>query len=437
MVRVLALALLVPSLAAAQGVSSDTTARPIRLEEAVRLAQRNSPLAVQTRGEMRTSRAGVRAAYFAFIPNLGVQMGSNWRRGQFVSEKGELFPFQGLPKSYFDGIGASVDLFDGGRRFFDIKAAQAGLDAAEARDVFQEYTVALDVKVQFYAVLAAREAEEAARAQLAEAEQQLRVSTVRLRAGAASRSDSLRSLVAVGNAQLAILDAQNRTQLANASLTRLVGADFPVTADSVDVAEPPLDISRDQLLALADRGPYVQQAVADHAAARATARANRTLYLPTISASFSRGANGFDSGFGFRDTYGYSNSFRLTLNFALLDQLNREQSVVRSNVAEDNAAANARDAHLRARQELTQMHGLLQNATQRVDVQLVSVAATSEDLRFQQQRYALGAATLLDVLTSQSALNQARSALITARFDQRVARARLEAVIGRALSTSR
>jgi len=83
------------------------------------------------------------------------------------------------------------------------------------------------------------------------------------------------------------------------------------------------------------------------------------------------------------------------------------------------------------------MHGLLQNATQRVDVQLVSVAATSEDLRFQQQRYALGAATLLDVLTSQSALNQARSALITARFDQRVARARLEAVIGRALSTSR
>ena len=83
------------------------------------------------------------------------------------------------------------------------------------------------------------------------------------------------------------------------------------------------------------------------------------------------------------------------------------------------------------------MYGLFRNAGQRVAVQLVSVAATEEDLRFQQQRYALGAATLLDVLTSQSALNQARNALITARFDQRVARARLESLIGRPLTDVR
>ena len=38
------------------------------------------------------------------------------------------------------------------------------------------------------------------------------------------------------------------------------------------------------------------------------------------------------------------------------------------------------------------------------------------------QRYAFGASTLLDVLTSQSTLNQARAALIQARYDARVAR---------------
>lgn len=436
MIRVLAFALLVPSLAAAQA-TPDTTPRPIRLEEAVRLAKRNSPLAVLTRGDMRASRASVRSAYFAFIPNIGVSMASTWRKGQFVNEEGELFPFGGKSKQYSDGIGASVELFDGGRRFFEVKSARARLDAAEARDVLQEYTVALDVKVQYFAVLAAREADEAARAQLAQAEQQLRVSTVRLAAGAASRSDSLRSVVAVGNARLAILDADNLTQLANASLTRLVGADFPVTANPEDSDEPPLEISREQLLALADGGPYVLQAEADHAAARAVARANRTPYLPNVSASFQRGGSGFDSGFGFRETFGYSNFFRLSLNFPLLDQLQREESLVRANVAQDNAEANVRDARLRARQELTQMYGLLRNAGQRVAVQLVSVAATEEDLRFQQQRYALGAATVLEVLTSQSALTQARNALITARFDQRVARARLEALIGRPLAGER
>jgi outer membrane protein len=63
----------------------------------------------------------------------------------------------------------------------------------------------------------------------------------------------------------------------------------------------------------------------------------------------------------------------------------------------------------------------------------VSVAAAEEDLRVQQQRYQLGASTILDALTSQTTLNQARLALIQARFNYRVAKAQLEALVGREL----
>jgi len=434
MVRFIAFALLVPTLLTAQ-VAADTTPRSITLDEAVRLARRNSPLSVQARGDLRIARASIRSAYFAFVPTADVSLGSNWQRGQEVDSRGV---FTSTQLSFYDGFSAQLDLFDGGQRFFDIRAAQARRDAVEASDVLQEYQVALDVKRQYYDVLAAREAEQAGRAQFAEAEQQLRVSTVRVAAGAASRSDSLRSVVTVGNARLAILDAQNRVQLANASLTRLVGTPFPVTAASDDSAAAnvqPLDQA--QLLALAERGPLVQQAGAQLSAAKATARSSRTSYLPTISAGVSRRAFGFDRKFGFGSPYLYSSGFGLQLNFPLLNGLRREEQVVRANVAVDNAEASLRDAQLRAQQELTQSLGLLRNAGQRVDVQLVSVAASEEDLRLQQQRYALGAATLLDVLTSQSAVNQARNALITARFDQRVARARLEALIGRPLTDDR
>ena len=435
MVRLLSLVLLVPSLLSAQ-VSSDTTPRPIALDEAVRLAQRNSPLSVQARGDLRVARAGIRSAWFAFIPNVGVSMGSDWRRGQRIGEAGNLITVTST--SYSDGLNARLDLFDGGRRFFDLRAARSLHSAADASDILQEFQVALDVKQQYFDVLAAREAEEAARAQLAEAQQQLRVSTVRVAAGAASRSDSLRSLVAVGNAQLAILDAQNRVQLANASLTRLVGTGFPVTAVPDSLPEPAImALDEDRLLQLADDGPDVGRAEAQLGAARAGARSARSIYLPTISASFFRGGNGFDRSFGFREPFQYVSVFQLSLSLPLLDQLQREERVVRANADEDNAEASLRDARLRAQQELTQSLGLLRNAGQRVDVQLVSVAATEEDLRFQQQRYALGAATLLDVLTSQAALNEARNALITARFDQRVARARLEALIGRPLVDAR
>jgi outer membrane protein len=72
-------------------------------------------------------------------------------------------------------------------------------------------------------------------------------------------------------------------------------------------------------------------------------------------------------------------------------------------------------------------------ALEQVDIQTQSVAAAAEDLRVQQRRYELGATTLLDLLTSQTQLDTARNALIRARYDYRVAKAQLEALIGRDL----
>ena len=438
MVRSLAFALLVPTLLSAQ-TAADTIPRVITVDEAVRLARRNSPLTVFSRGELRIARAGIKSAYFAFVPTAGVAMGSSWQRGQGFDLQGNVITV--TQRNYSDGFGARFELFDGGRRFFDLRAARSMRDYADATDILQHYQVALDVKQQYYNVLAARETEEAGRAQLAEAEQQLRVSIVRLAAGAASRSDSLRSVVTVGNARLAILDAQNQVQLANASLTRLVGTSFPVTATPEDssaaLPEEAGLLDRTSVLVPAERFPLIEQREALLSAARAEARAARTSYLPTITASANRGGFGFDRKYGFGDPYRYSTGFNLSLNFPLLNGLQREENVVRANVTVDNAEALLRDAQLRVQQEVTQSLGLLRNAGQRVAVQLVSVAATEEDLRLQQQRYALGAATVLDVLTSQSALNVARNALITARFDERVARARLEALLGRSLGSER
>ena len=59
--------------------------------------------------------------------------------------------------------------------------------------------------------------------------------------------------------------------------------------------------------------------------------------------------------------------------------------------------------------------------------------AAEEDLRVQQERYRLGASTIVDVLTSQEALNQAEVDAVTARFDYVRARAQISALIGRTL----
>ena len=421
--------------AAVTGQTIDTAATPISLAEAIRLAQQNSITTVQARGNIRTSSASVKQSYAAFLPTFSVSARTQRQSGDRFDTQGNLVPFTGNPTNYSTGLSSSLELFDGGRRFFDIKSAKADVDAAEAGETASRYQVALQVKQQYYNILAARESQSAAQAQIQQAEQQLRSSSLRLRAGAATVSDSLRSVVALGNARLALLTARNNLQVANETLTRLVASTTTVTATASDTLDQQVVIpSLGELEPLVNKAPAIQQADAQLASAHASLRSAKTAFLPTVSMSFNRSGSGLDPQFGIGDKrYAYNQNLSFSLNFPLLNNLNREVSVARAIVAEDVAEVQARDARLLARQTLVQSLTQMRTAQEQVAIQVASVAAATEDLRVQQRRYELGATTLLDLLTSQTQLDNARTALIRARYDFRVAKAQLEALIGRDL----
>ncbi len=417
-------------------VAVDSGAHPIHLADAIRLAQRNAPAAVQARGQMQTSQAGLRSAYAAFIPSLSLNMSSaahtpagepvnNPTTGQLLSGEWQLT----------QGISMGLDLFDGGRRLFNVSAARAQLGAAQAGELAQYYQIAYQVKQQYYAVLAARESQAAAHSQLAQAVEQLRVSVAKVRARTATKSDSLRALIQVGNAQLAMLTANNDLQAANAGLTRLIAAPATVTASAEDtVGEGVVDVDSVAIAKLASQGPSVQQAGASLDAARAGAQASRSTYYPSIVVSYGRSRVTPSTAFTLWGADGtYSGQLRFSLSYPIFNQWSREQSIVLADVVVHNADAALRDARYAAQQGLVQYLGALHTAQQQVGIQIVSVAAAEEDLRVQQERYQLGVSTILDVLTSQTTLTAARAALIQARFNYRVAKAQLEALVGRDL----
>ena len=426
------------SLAPARGFAqpvADTAAVQISLTEAVRMAQSNSPSTVQARGAIRTSSAAVKQSFAAFLPSVSVSAGTANQRGDRFDTQGNLVPFTGAPTNYSTGLSSNLQLFDGGRRYFELNRSRADVDAAEAGETVQRYQVALQVKQQYYNILAARESESAALAQIAQTSQQLRAASIRLRAGAATLSDSLRSVILVGNARLSLLNAQNNLSLANATLTRLVASPRPVTATASDTADLRVAIPEiAELERYAAEAPAVLQADAQLTAARAGVRAAKASFLPTVNMGFSRGGSGLDPRFGTGDKrYAYNQNVNFSLQFPLFNNLNREVTVARAAVAEDNAVVSLRDAKFLARQTLVQSLNQMSTARQQVDIQTASVAAAVEDLRVQQRRYELGATTLLDLLTSQTQLDQARTSLIRARYDYRVAKAQLEALIGRDL----
>jgi len=429
-------ALLVPALLGAQSPIVIEGARALPLKDAVSLAQQNALGAVQARGQVRTAESSVRAARASLFPSLNFTMGQVNQSGDRFDSQGRLVPYLApQPWSYSTGISSTVNLFDGGRRLNEIRRTRSDVGAAEANEVSQQFNVSLQVKTQYYSILAARESEAAARAQLEQAQEQLKASIARTRAGVATLSDSLRSVVAVGNAQLALITARNNVRVASAALTRLVGSETPVTAlpsDTLDLALAPIDSA--SLAGMLDEGPTVRQAEAQLNSAQTSVRSARTPYLPTVDLTYSRSGNGFDKYYGIGgQSLAYTNNFAIRLAYPLFNNYQREDALNRARVNADVAEATVRDARLAAQQSLVQQLGALRTAQQRIALQQVSVAAATEDVRVQQQRYTLGASTLLDLLTSQSTLDAARSALIQARQDFRVARAQLEALVGREL----
>ena len=423
---------------AATGVSKAQEApRPITLDEAVQLAQRNAPLAVQARGQLRSSDATVRGAYAAFLPDVSVNMARLWENrptvqaGLPVDTGQQVRPRE--PWSSSAGATFNLQLFDGGSRFHELRRARAQQDAAEANDIDQRFQTALAVKQAYYDGLAARESQSAARTQLEEAQLQMRTATARMAAGAATKSDSLRTVIQIGNAQLALITAQNALRTAEATLTRLVATPFPVTPAEDALSPQTVALDSASLERIALEGPAIQEAAAQWQVARASQKAARSSYFPTINLSYSRGSNGDDLGYGWSDPFSYTSTLRFSASYPLFNRLNREEQRVAADVQEANASAALRDAQFGARQQLSQFLGALRTAEARIAIQSASVAAAEEDVRVQQQRYAVGASRLLDLLTSQTELNNARAALIQARYDYRIAKAQLEALVGRSL----
>ena len=239
-------------------------------------------------------------------------------------------------------------------------------------------------------------------------------------------------MVTLGNAQLQLVNARAALATAEANLGRLVGLDGPIGAqeDSAFYSIlPSVDTAGLRAEAMA-QAPSVKSAEASAASARAAIKVAKASYFPTLSLSGSMSLNGSRA-----NDYDFlqGRQFNLGLSWPIFNRFQREQNIVSSEVTAENAAATAAESRRQVLASLTTYIASLESARLRIGISQTSVLAAQEDLRVQQERYRLGAATIVDVLTSQEALDQAEVDLVNARFDYLRARAQISALIGRTL----
>ncbi len=418
---IISLATLFPLVARAQ-----EPVRMLTLQQAIERALQVDPAAVAAETGVSAADATLLQTRGAWLPTLTLNSGyANSSNERFDQATGQL-----VSESYTAQAAYSYDLFTGGRWMAEHRSARAEVRAVGAELRAQRFRTIRDTKQSFYAASATEELVRVAEQRLERARQQLTFAQTRLEVGTATRSDVLRAELEVGNAELAVVDAQSALRSARLQLGRQVGIEDEVRPALGALPESAPSLPPAELLAQRSQtgAPSVIAARAGLEASRAGTRAAVSPYLPTL-----RTSGGYDwFAFDFPPEQ-RSWSVRVFASYPLFNGFQREAALMRARARERAAEARARDAEIGARNAAEDAAREAEVAGRRLEIARRAVELAREDLRVQEERYRIGAATILDLQTSQLALAEAEVAEVRAREALGVAVAELEAVLGEAL----
>lgn len=401
----------------------------VSLAEALAQSLRLDPTYVRAVGQLDDAEWARRAARLVFLlPTVNVNTDyQELSTRQFNIGTGNLATASGR-----FSIDARYELFTGGRKLANVRAASAELDAAAAGELGQRFATAMLVERDYYDVLVAHELRAVAVDRLARAEEQFGTARSRVATGATVQSDSLQVLLEVQRARVDVLRRNADLTVAQLQLGRRIGSGAPVDAAPIDsVPPPPLTMALDEAVTFASaQGPAWRAARASERSADAQLRSRRASYFPVVSlvASYATSDDAFFPTATKRAAYGFS------VSLPLWDGGQRELAIERLASARDVARAIRRDLEVGTRRDVTAGYTEFAVLRESLAITESAVAVAAEVFRVQQARYRAGAATVNELLDAQAQLVQAQADLVQVRYRTRLARAGLEAMLGQRLS---
>ena len=248
--------------------------------------------------------------------------------------------------------------------------------------------------------------------------------------GEATVSDSLRARLDVVNAEQAVLQGETALRASRFALGRQVGIGEPVSPIRPDDLEPSdLPLTEQEIMELAESAsPAVIAAAETSASAGLGVSAARTQYIPSLRLSSGYNWQNQTASFTGGNT---SWNMSLRMSYPIFNGFQRETSIDRAQYVQRVARLQEDDARLGAREEADAALQNLLTAEQAILIAEDAAFVATEDLRVVRERYGVGAATILDILVSQNAVTQADADVVTTRYDYILARAELEAILGR------
>jgi TolC family type I secretion outer membrane protein len=393
----------------------------LRLTDVIDIALRNNTATAAAWADARAAAASYGAAQGQYYPTIALN-----GTAQALKTVPATVPVSLTRQLYSATLTVSWLLFDFGGRSGSVGAAREALLAADWTHNATLQSVVLAVEQAYFDYLAAKALLAAQQTTVKEAQTNLEAAQQRHTVGLATIADVLQARTARSQAQLALEATEGQLQSTRGALALSMGipANLPYDIGLPSDTTLPLGITDgiDTLItrAVLER-PDLAAARAQVAAARARLSVARAQALPSLSV----GGNTGETYFLNSSTSGNSYTASVTLSIPVFSGGAQIYNVRAAAAAADAAAERARGFEQQVIYQVFTAYYALRTATQQVrtSADLLTSATQSEQVAL--GRYRAGAGSLLDLLTAEAALANARAQAITARFSWSVALAQL------------
>jgi outer membrane protein len=386
----------------------------LSLGQLVDVALKTNPSTREAWHSARAAAAEVGSKRSLYFPYIEVD-GSILRQKQ--AAVGGQFTF--LQTTYGPAVAASWLLFNFGGREADVQEATRTLYAADWTHNAAIQDVVLRVAQAYYQYLNAKAQVLARQASLEEAKNNLAAAEERHRAGIATIADELQARTAVSQVELTLQDALGSVQIIRGALATAVGVSANVPVDVGELPqELPLDAvkkSVDELIAAAlTRRPDLAAERFRVLAAESHIHAAAIDGLPSLNLDAS-GNRTFYWQSGVADPFSTNWAGAITLRIPVFRGFDTAYQVRKAREEAETAKAVAERAENEVILDVWTAYYAVQTASQRVKTTRDLLASASQAVEVTQGRYKAGVGSILDLLTAQSALADARSQEAQAR----------------------
>jgi TolC family type I secretion outer membrane protein len=403
-------------------------AQALTLDQVLDVALRNNPRTRVAWASARAAWAELGIMKSAYYPALDLS-GNLARTKQTVG--GQL---SFLQTTYGPAVALTGLLYDFGRREAEVGAARAAFMASGFTLNAVLAGTVLEVEEAYYGYLNASALLAAARSGLADAEESLKAAEDRRGAGVATIAEVLQARTERSRALLAVQETDGQVQALKGALATVMGlpATTPFDAEPLpEILAPPdaLDEAIEALVEAALTGrPDLEAARARALEASLEAKKIRAEAWPSLTAGATFGRNYYFHSDRVTNDY-YSGT--IGLKVPLFTGFEHSYDLRKAEAEAEAAQAESRDLANQVVLQVWNSYYAVRTALKRLATSADLLASADESAAVALERYKSGVGTILDLLSAQSSLMDARAQSVLARSDWLVSVARLAHDTGR------